>query len=97
QLLVVGHVLRVHRVTMPACLRGRGLGTTCFGVAFCAESGEGHAGNHNERVSASPAWHRIDTVQRCPERGEPPRQGEERGGRRGSPQALTGGVSARRL
>src|SRR5437773_2430828 len=24
----------------------------------------------------------------------PPRQGEERGGRRGSPQALTGGVSA---
>jgi hypothetical protein len=27
----------------------------------------------------------------------PPRQGEERGGRRGSPQALTGGVSALRL
>jgi hypothetical protein len=27
----------------------------------------------------------------------PPRQGEERGGRRGSPQALTGGVSANRL
>jgi hypothetical protein len=27
----------------------------------------------------------------------PPRQGEERGGRRGSPQALTGGVSASRL
>src|SRR4051812_38040441 len=27
----------------------------------------------------------------------PPRQGEERGGRRGSPQALTGGVSAPRL
>jgi hypothetical protein len=33
-----------------------------------------------------------------PERMErPPRQGEERGGRRGSPQALTGGVSASRL
>src|SRR5437773_2527094 len=29
--------------------------------------------------------------------GGPPRQGEERGGRRGSPQALTGGVSALRL
>src|SRR5690606_16282701 len=30
-------------------------------------------------------------------RRRPPRQGEERGGRRGSPQALTGGVSAPRL
>src|SRR3954471_16371221 len=32
-----------------------------------------------------------------PRNGGPPRQGEERGGRRGSPQALTGGVSALRL
>ncbi|GAA1280705.1 hypothetical protein GCM10009634_25950 [Saccharothrix xinjiangensis] len=31
----------------------------------------------------------------CMER--PPRQGEERGGRRGSPQVLTGGVSAKRI
>src|SRR5690606_12082510 len=36
-------------------------------------------------------------IRRSRKRERPPRQGEERGGRRGSPQALTGGASARRL
>jgi hypothetical protein len=40
---------------------------------------------------------RKGEAQSTPRNGGPPRQGEERGGRRGSPQALTGGVSALRL